>query len=67
MVDNTYQSLKLKSTVLVSTNFINFSKIDEILGKIQENVNKNNGNPSIIHKTSSLEITPCKIRKSKKN
>ena len=32
-----------------------FSKIDEISGEIPENVNKNIGNPSTVHKNSNLD------------
>ena len=46
---------KIKSKVLLLTIFPILSTIDENLGKIPENVNKNNGNPSIFHKTSSLD------------
>ena len=52
-IDNTtFLYLKIKLTVLLFTIFTIFSKSDKILGKIPENVNKNIGNPSIIHKTS---------------
>ena len=40
IVKNTFLSLKIKSTVLLITIFTTFSKIDEILGEIPENVKK---------------------------
>ena len=49
IVNNTSLSLK-KSTVLLLKLFKYFSKIYEILGKFQEQVNKNKVNSSNIHK-----------------
>ena len=48
-------SLKIKLTVLFLTIFTIFSKTDKILGEIPENVNKNIGNASIIHETSTID------------
>ena len=46
---------KSKITVLLLTIFYNFFKIEEILGEIPETVKKNIGNPSIIHKSSTID------------
>ena len=49
---NTTFSVSKKVTALLLTIF---SKMDKILDENPENVNKNIGNPSIIHKTSTID------------
>ena len=67
IVNNTFSVSENIINSTIVNNFYNFlSKIDEIAGEIPENVNKNIGNPSIIHKLQT-SITPCKIRNSKKS
>ena len=55
IVNNTFSVSKIKTNSTLVNNFYNFSKIDEILGEFPENVNKNIGNPSIIHRTSIID------------
>ena len=49
---NTTFSVSKKLTVQLLTIF---SKMDKVLGENPENVNKNIGNPSINHKTSTID------------
>ena len=56
--------LKIKSITLLLT-FNIFSKIDEMLVKDRENVNKNNGKSPSIRKLLNLDKTICKQRNQK--
>ena len=66
MVNNTISVSKdiINSTLI--NNFKKFSKLDEFLSEIPEKINRNIGNPSIIHKTSNLDNSLQNTKLNKK-